>query len=88
MGDWSRGMILALGARGPGFDSRITPFFCISTKVLSYFNLIGVKNRMKIGSEKVCRLGGSNSRPLDYETNALPITEPSWHFVVATSAIL
>ena len=44
MGDWSRGMILALGARGREFDSRITPLLFRSQQNSAYFGarMVGV----------------------------------------------
>ena len=40
LGDWSSGMILASGARGREFDSRITPYI-----FLIFFISAGVKKK-------------------------------------------
>ena len=37
-GDWSRGMILPLGGRGPGFNSLIAPFFSLLAEDLELAN--------------------------------------------------
>ena len=49
MGDWSRGMILASGARGLGFKSRIAPFFVILNLFLSIkFDTVKITKILKI----------------------------------------
>ena len=51
MARWSRGMILALGARGPGFKSRTSPVFLAKKKKMAtYVDQMSVSGKKKKGA--------------------------------------
>ena len=55
MAQWSRGMILALGARGPGFKSRLSPL-----QILFYDRLQSTTTSEQQKTAPACRDQDSN----------------------------
>ena len=50
MACWSSGMILALGARGPGFDSRTGPLYIFfASRILNWQKFLNSKFHKKYG---------------------------------------
>ncbi len=72
---WSSGMILAQGARGPGFNSQNSPLASLLTTLRSR-TLFGSqwKNNLSQKLINYCKspLRGSNPWPYAYEAHALP----------------